>query len=70
MLLEEGVCFDQCITSLVAQMVKDLPAMRETQVESLGRADPLEKGMATHASILALGNPWTERSLQGSIGSQ
>ena len=54
MLLEEGVCFDQCITSLVAQMVKDLPAMRETQVESLGRADPLEKGMATHASILAM----------------
>ena len=60
MLLEEGVCFDQCITSLVAQMVKDLPAMRETQVESLGRADPLEKGMATHSSVLAWKIPRTE----------
>ena len=39
--------------SLVAQMVKNLPAMQETQVQSLGREDPLEKGMATHSSILA-----------------
>ena len=39
--------------SLVAQMVKNLPAMRETQVQSLGWEDPLEKGMATHSSILA-----------------
>ena len=39
--------------SLVAQTVKDLPAMPETQVRSLGRDDPLEKGMATHSSILA-----------------
>ena len=39
--------------SLVAQMVKNLPTMRETQVRSLGREDPLEKGMATHSSILA-----------------
>ena len=39
--------------SLVAQTVKDLPAMQETQVRSLGRDDPLEKGMATHSSILA-----------------
>ena len=37
---------------LVAQMVKNLPAMQEIQVQSLGREDPLEKGMATHASIL------------------
>ena len=39
--------------SLVAHMVKNLPAMQETQVRSLGGEDPLEKGMATHASILA-----------------
>ena len=38
---------------LVAQMVKNLPAMRETRVRSLGQEDPLEKGMATHSSILA-----------------
>jgi len=40
-------------TYLVAQMVKTLPAMQETQVQSLGWKDPLEKGMATHSSILA-----------------
>ena len=39
--------------SLVAQMVKNLPARQETQVQSLGWEDPLEKGMATHTSILA-----------------
>ena len=39
--------------SLVAQMVKHLPAMQETQVRCLGWEDPLEKGMATHSSILA-----------------
>ena len=38
--------------SLVAQMVKNLPAMQETWVQSLGQEDPLEKGMATHSSIL------------------
>ena len=38
---------------LVAQMVKDLPALQETQVQSLGQEDPLEKGMATHFIILA-----------------
>ena len=41
-------------------MVKNLPAMRETQVQSLGQEDPLEKGMATHSSILAWRIPWTE----------
>ena len=46
--------------SLVAQMVKNLPAMREIQVWSLGQEDPLEKGMATHFSILAWRIPWTE----------
>ena len=42
------------------QMVKNLPAVHETQVQSLGREDPLEKGMATHSSILAWRIPWTE----------
>ena len=46
--------------SLVAQPVKKLPAMQETQVQSLGQEDPLEKGMATHSSILARRIPWTE----------
>ena len=58
-------------TSLVAQMVKYLPAMQETQVQSLGGEDPLEKEMATHFSILAWRIPWTEEPgrLQ-SMGSQ
>ena len=57
--------------SLVAQMVKHLPAMRETRVRSLGWEDPLEKEMATHSSILAWEIPWTEDPgrLQ-SMGSQ
>ena len=52
-------------------MVKNLPAMQETWVQSLGREDPLEKGMATHSSILAWRIPWTEKTggLQ-SMGSQ
>ena len=52
-------------------MVKNLPAMQETQVGSLGQEDPLEKGMATHSSILAWRIPWTEEpgELQ-STGSQ
>ena len=41
-------------------MVKNLPAMQETQVQSLGQEDPLEKGIATHSSILAWIIPWTE----------
>ena len=41
-------------------MVKNLPAMQETRVRALGREDPLEKGMATHSSILAWRIPWTE----------
>ena len=44
----------------VAQMVKNLPAMQETWVRSLGREDPLEKDMATHSSIPARRIPWTE----------
>ena len=48
------------MVSLVAQMVKNLPAMQETWVQFLGRDDPLEKGMATYASILAWRIPWTK----------
>ena len=57
--------------SLVAQTVKNLPAMQETCVQSLDREDPLEKGMTTHSSILAWRITWTEEpgELQ-SIGSQ
>ena len=46
-------------------MVKNLPATRETQVQSLGQEDPLEKGMATHASILALENPTDRGAWRG-----
>ena len=58
-------------TSLVAQMVKHLPAVQETQIRSLGQEDPLEKEMATHSSTLAWKIPWTEKPgrLQ-SMGSQ
>ena len=51
--------------SLVAQMVKNPPAMRETWVQSLGREDPLEEGMATNFSILAWRIPMGQRSLLG-----
>ena len=44
----------------MAQLVKNLSARQETQVQSLGQEDPLEKGMATHSSILAWRIPWTE----------
>ena len=47
-------------TSLVAQMVKHLPTMQETRVQSLGWEDPLEKEMATHSSTLAWDTPWME----------
>ena len=52
--------------SQVAQMVKNLPAMQETRVQSLGWEDPLEEGMATHSSILVWRMPWTE----GLVGLQ
>ena len=48
------------LASLVAQTVKNLPAVQETQVRSLGQEDPLEKEMANHSSILAWKIPWTE----------
>ena len=47
-------------TSLVVQMVKNIPVMQESWVRSLGWEDPLEKEMATHSSILAWRIPWTE----------
>ena len=43
-------------------MVKNLPAMQETQVQSMNQEDPLEKGMATHSSLLAWRIPWTEEA--------
>ena len=46
--------------SLVALTVKNLPATQENQVQSLGQEEPLEKGMATHSSLLAWKIPWTE----------
>ena len=46
--------------SLVARMMKNLPAVQETRVRSLGQEDPLEKETATHSSILAWEIPWTE----------
>ena len=57
--------------SLIAQLVKNLPAMQETWVQPLGWEDPLEKEMAMHSSILAWRIPWTEEpgGLQ-SVGSQ
>ena len=59
------------LSSLVAQRIKHVPAMRETQVQSLGWEDPLEKETATHSSILAWRIPWREEpvGLQ-STGSQ
>ena len=48
--------------SLVAQMVKNLPAMKEAWVQSLGWEDPLEKGMVTHSNILAWRIPWTQET--------
>ena len=46
--------------SLMAQMVKNLSAMQQTQIQSLGWEDPLEKGMATHSIIIVWRIPWTE----------
>ena len=67
MIPESGTCSGEGIgyplqyswASLVAQLVKTPPAMEETWVQSLGWEDPLEKGKATHSSILAWRIPWT-----------
>ena len=63
--------FVSSLAALAAQMVKNLPAVQDTQVQSLGWEDPLEEEMATHSSILAWEIPWTEEP-GGllSIGSQ
>ena len=53
--------------SLAAQMVRSLSAMQETWISFLGQEDPLEKGMATHSSILAWKIPWTEEP--GGLGA-
>ena len=55
------------MTSLVSQMVKNLPVMQETCVQSLCQEDPLEKRMATHSTILAWEIPWTESLLGYSL---
>ena len=69
--LFSDISYFQLFASLVAQTVKRLPAMWETQVWSLGQEDPLEKEMATHSSTLPWKIPWTEEPgrLQ-SMGSQ
>ena len=54
----EGRSHDCC--SFQAQTVKNLPSVLETRLRSLGKEDPLEKGMATHSSVLAWRTPWTE----------
>ena len=61
----EGIGYPlQCSwASLVAQLVNNLPVMQETWAQFLGREDPLEKGKATHASILAWRIPWTVQSM-------
>ena len=53
---------NETLASLLAQGVKNLPTVWETQAQSLGWEDPLEKGKATHSSILARRVPWTEES--------
>ena len=61
----------QIYISLMAQMVKNLPAVQESQAPSLGQEDPLEKEMATHSSILAWEIPWAEEPGRiQSMGSQ
>ena len=60
---KERICYWSVYSwraSPVAQIGKNLPAMKETQVQSLGQEDPLEKGLATHSSILVWRIPWTE----------
>ena len=57
---EIGYPLQHSWASFVAELVKDLPAMQETWVQSLGWEDPLEKGKATHSSILAWRITWTE----------
>ena len=57
---KDGARINKPLASLMAQMAKNLPAMQETWVRSLGQEDPPEKEMAIHSSILAWRIPWTE----------
>ena len=65
--LKENVYLDVITASLVVQSVKNLPAMRETWVPSLGWEDPLEEGMATHSSILAWRIPKDKGAWQATV---
>ena len=70
-MMEDRYSFNYEKASLVAQMIKHLPAIWETRIRSLGWEDPLEKEMATHSSTLARKIPWTEEpGMLQSIGSQ
>ena len=65
------MAFSELWASLVAQTVQNLPAVWETQVQTLSQEDPLEKGMAAHPSILAWKIPWTKQPVRlQSMGSQ
>ena len=61
------ICYPLCYSSLVSQIVKNLPAMWETRVRSLGQEDPLEKELATHSSILAWKNPMDRGAWQATV---
>ena len=68
---QEDPLEEEMAPTSVAQRVKRLPTMQETQVQSLGQEDPLEKAMATHSSTLAWKIPWAEKSGRlHSMGSQ
>ena len=70
-LMSPALLADTLPSSLVAQMVKRLPTMQDTRVQSLGWEDLLEKEMATHSSVLAWKIPWTEEpGRPQSMGSQ
>ena len=58
-----GKCSSAYRACLVAQMVKKMPTVKKTWVQSLGQEDPLEKGKATHSSILAWRIPWTDHGV-------
>ena len=70
MSLQLGISTELDRTSLVVQMVKRLPTLRESPVRSLGGEDPLEKEMATHSSTLAWKIPWEKPGRLQSMGSQ
>jgi len=57
---EKSEILKSCLGFPVAQVVKNLPAMREAYIRSLGQEDPLEEGTATHSSILVWRIPWTD----------